>query len=202
VLKEELSQARVATPVTKMKEDASLSRMHDMEQTILNLKLIVEKLHAENKYLRNGRSRQGTTQSAPPTSSSYMSSSDRRKEEVFEKLKVDNERLQKSYNEVLDQNSKLKIDLEVSQAQHHRIGVSCPHCDRKSMDEMATQDIESMRERMQRMEVALDRAKYLVQRANAKERQLKDVIVNLKKRICDLEGIPVISEENSESGKS
>ena len=48
----------------------------------------------------------------------------------------------------------------------------------------------------------LGKAKNLLTSAAAKEKQLREQIFYLKKRVCNLEGVPVISEENSESGEN
>lgn len=172
-----------------------------MEQTILNLKLIVEKLQAENKYVRNNKQHGagGTVSisSSIPLTTAYMSASDRKKEEVYEKLKIDYEKLRRSHKEVLSKSSALQIELELSQSQ--AISASCPHCSRKSMDEMATQDFDSLKEQLQQKTSLLEKAKTLLNRAAAREKQLRETIANLKKKICELEGVPVISEENSET---
>lgn len=164
-----------------------------MEQTILTLKRVIEKLKVENKYLKD--SKNGS--SSAPSTASYMAQTDRKKEEVFEKLKNENEKLQKNYNEMLGKISSLEIELQLSQAQ--AINVSCPHCNR-NFGEMATQDADVLSQHLQQKTVLLEKAKTLLTRAAAKEKHLRDQIFHLKKRVCDLEGVPVISEENSETG--
>lgn len=196
VLKDELAQSHISNVSEKSKhsDSSSTAKLHAMEQTILNLKLIIEKLQAENKYLRNSKHAQ---QSIPQTST-YMSQSDRKKEEIFEKLKIDYEKLQKNHNEIVRKCSQLQVELELSQSQV--ISASCPHCNRKDMDELATQDIDALRQQLQQKVQLLEKAKSLLARAAAKEKHLRETIANLKKKVCDLEGVPVISEENSESG--
>jgi flagellar biosynthesis chaperone FliJ len=193
-----------AASATKSKgnDDPGSSRIHDLEHTILNLRLVVEKQNAENKYLRNAKSRASATTAynVAPATLAYMSASDRKKEEIFEKLKSEYEKLQKSYNELLGKNSRLQIELELSQVQTQTISASCPHCDQKNMDELASHDVDTLRQKLQQRDVVLDKAKFLVTRSLAKERQLRETVANLKKKICELEGVPVISEENSESG--
>lgn len=194
ILKDELAKSHISNGSDKSKHsDSSSSKVHAMEQTILNLKLIIEKLQAENKYLRNSKHA-----AAVPQTSTYMSQSDRKKEEIFERLKIDYEKLQKNHNEVVRKCSQLQIELELTQSQI--ISASCPHCNRKDMDELATQDIDALREQLQQKVQLLEKAKSLLVRAAAKEKHLRESIANLKKKVCDLEGVPVISEENSESG--
>lgn len=167
-----------------------------MEQTILTLRRVIEKLKAENKYLKDSKT---SSSSSSPSTANYMIQSDRKKEELFEKLKNENEKLQTSYNETLVKISSLEIELQLSQAQ--AINVSCPHCNR-NFSEMATQDADVLSQQLQQKSLLLEKAKTLLTRAAAKEKHLREQIFYLKKRVCDLEGVPVISEENSESSRS
>lgn len=164
-----------------------------MEQTILKLKCIIERLQVENKYLKDSK----RPPTAVPSTATYMSQPDRKKEELFEKLKIEHEKLQKTHNDLLDKISSLEIELQLSQAQ--AINVSCPHCN-KNFAEMATQDADVLSQQLQQKTILLEKAKALLTRAAAKEKHLREQIFVLKKRVCDLEGVPVISEENSESG--
>lgn len=165
-----------------------------MEQTILTLKRVIEKLKAENKYLKDSKP---TSSTSVPSTAAYMSQTDRKKEELFEKLKMEHEKLQKSHNDTLVKISSVEIDLQLSQAQS--INVSCPHCNR-NFAEMAAQDADVLSQQLLQKSALLEKAKTLLTRAAAKEKHLREQIFYLKKRVCDLEGVPVISEENSESG--
>lgn len=195
MLKDELAQAHVKAGIPA--EKPSKHHHHDqqqfqaMEQTILTLKRVIEKLKVENKYLKESKT------SSVPSTASYMSQNDRKKEELFEKLRNEHEKLQKNYNEMLSKISALEIELQLSQAQS--INVSCPHCNR-NFGEMAAQDADVLSQQLQQKTSLLEKAKMLLTRAAAKEKHLREQIVHLKKRVCDLEGVPVISEENSESG--
>lgn len=166
---------------------------HQMEQTILTLKRVIEKLKADNKYLKDSK----VGLASVPSTASYMSQTDRKKEELFEKLKIENEKLQAKYNDMVGKVSALEIELQLSQAQV--INVSCPHCN-GNFAEMATQDADVLSQQLQQKIALLEKAKTLLARAAAKEKHLREQIFYLKKRVCDLEGVPVISEENSESG--
>lgn len=164
-----------------------------MEQTILTLKRVIEKLKVENKYLKD--SKNGSSCSVPSTAT-YMSQTDRKKEELFEKLKIEHEKLQKTYNDTLGKISSLEIELQLSQAQAINVNVSCPHCN-NNVGEM---DADVLSQQLQQKTALLEKAKTLLTRAAAKEKHLREQIFYLKKRVCDLEGVPIISEENSESG--
>jgi centrosomal protein CEP290 len=194
VLKDELAQAHVKAgmPVEKPSKHHHDHHQHQaMEQTILTLKRVIEKLKVENKYLKESKP------SSIPSTATYMSQNDRKKEELFEKLRNEHEKLQKNHNEMLGKVSALEIELQLSQAQ--AINVSCPHCNR-NFGEMATQDADVLSQQLQQKTLLLEKAKTLLTRAAAKEKHLREQIFHLKKRVCDLEGVPVISEENSESG--
>jgi hypothetical protein len=207
ILKEELSQAHAVNAGTDKNktqlghhhESSSVNKTQAMEQTILKLQSIVKKLSAENKYLRSStKGSQVSLNSSIPSTPSYMSQSDRKKEEVFEKMKNEHDKLLKLHKDALEKISALEIDLELSQKA--TISASCPHCNRKSYDEMATQDIDSLKQQLEMKDALLNKAKILLNRAASKEKQLKELVMQLKKRCCELEGVPVISEENSESG--
>lgn len=198
VLKDELAQAhaKFGMPPEKPSKHYHDQQQHQaMEQTILTLKRVIEKLKVENKYLKDSKS--GSSLSSVPSTSSYMSSTDRKKEELFEKLKNENEKLQKNCNDQLGKISSLEIELQLSQTQ--AINVSCPHCNR-NFGEMATQDADVLSQQLQQKSSLLEKAKLLLTRAAAKEKHLREQIFLLKKRVCELEGVAVISEENSETG--
>lgn len=201
MLKDEIAQAHVKVDSPEkhkpQHEASSTAHVHAMEQTILKLKRVVEKLQVENKYLKGNSSRQGTATTNISTAT-YMSQNDRKKEEIFEKLKCDYEKLQKSHTELVGKISAMQIELELSQAQS--INVSCPHCN--NVDELATQDIDVLRQQLQQKTALLERARILLQRAAGKEKHLVEKINYLKKRVSELEGVPIISEENSDSNWS
>lgn len=201
MLKDELAQSHSKLGVlmtgkpVKHHDHHQTSQNQAMEQTILTLKRVIEKLKVENKYLKEPKS----CSSSVPSTSSYISQTDRKKEEIFERLKNEHEKLQRSHNETLGKISALEIELQLSQT-HQAITVSCPHCNRIASSEMATQDADVLSQQLQQKTIILEKAKTLLTRAAAKEKHLREQIFHLKKRVCDLEGVPVISEENSESG--
>lgn len=127
-----------------------------------------------------------------------MSQNDRKKEEIFEKLKIEHEKLQKVHAEAISKNSALKIELELLQAQS-AINVSCPHCSSKNLDDFATQDIDVIRQQLQQKTALLEKAKIILQRAAGKEKHLIEKINYYKKRVLEFEGVAIISEENSDS---
>lgn len=177
---------------SKHHHEHSVQQHQAMEQTILTLKRVIEKLKVENKYLKDAKHG-----SSVPSTATYMSQTDRKKEELFERLKMEHEKLQKSNKELLSKISTMQIELELSQAQ--AINVSCPHCNRNN--ELAAQgDADVLSQQLQQKTLLLDKAKTLLSRAAAKEKNLREQITYLKRRVSDLEGVPVISEENSESG--
>ncbi|CRL02221.1 CLUMA_CG015577, isoform A [Clunio marinus] len=195
VLKDELAQAHgkydISAENPSKHSHPNTSQIQAMEQTILTLKRVIERLKAENKHLKD-------LKSATTSTAAYMSQTDRKKEELFEKLKNENEKLLKKYNEMLDKISKLEIELQLSQTSQ-AMNVSCPHCNR-NFNEMVAQDADVLTQQLQQKTALLEKAKTLLARAAAKEKHLREQIFYLKKRVCDLEGVPVISEENSESG--
>lgn len=162
----------------------------------MKLKRVIEKLQVENKHLKGTSSRQSSI-----TTASYMSQNDRKKEETFEKLRSDHEKLQKNYEAVTKlytgKISELQIELELSKDQSTNF--SCPHCNKKSFDELPSHNVDLLIKQNQQKDVLLDKAKLLLQRAAEKDNLSKEKIASLKRRVSELEGLPIISEENSDS---
>ena len=131
--------AKLGTTSEKPSSKHDHHNLHEMEQTIIKLKRSIEKLQDEKKYLKDPKK-------GVPTTVAYMSQSDRKKEELFEKLKIEHEKLQKSSNELLGKISGLEIELKLSQAQ--AINVSCPHCS-KNLSEIANQDADVLSQQLQ-----------------------------------------------------
>lgn len=194
ILKDELAQshAKVDSPEKHKHHEPSVAHIQALEQTILKLKRIVEKLQVENKYLKGTSTRHIST-------ATYMSQNDRKKEEIFEKLKTEHEKLQKTHADSLSKISAMQIELELLQAQT-AINVSCPHCSRKNFEDIPSQDIDVLHQQLQQKTALLEKAKILLQRAAGKEKVLNEKVNYLKKRVSELEGVPFISEENSDSG--
>jgi uncharacterized membrane protein YccC len=170
------------------------SKINEMQQTILSLKRLVERLKSENKHLKDSKS--SVSSSVLPSSSS--STIHNKKDESFEKLKSDYEKLKKMNNELVTRTSALEVELQLTQSQS--ITYSCPHCN-KNLGEMASQDADVLSQQLLHKNQLLEKAKSLLTRSAAKEKQLRSQIEFLKKRISQLEGVPIISEENSESSQ-
>lgn len=182
VLKDELAQAHGQIGVRDggSKHGSSESSNHPMEQTILTMKRVVEKLRAENKYLKEVKSgspaHSSSSSSAAASTATYMNQTDRKKEELYGKLKMENEKMQKKFNEALDKISSLQIESELQQTQQG-INVSCPHCTGKNISEMAAQgDADVLSQQLQQKSMLLDKAKMLLTRAAAKEKHLREQV--------------------------
>lgn len=185
VLKDELAQAHGQIGVRDggSKHGSSESSNHPMEQTILTMKRVVEKLRAENKYLKEVKSgspaHSSSSSSAAISTATYMNQTDRKKEELYGKLKMENEKMQKKFNEALDKISSLQIESELQQTQQG-INVSCPHCTGKNISELAAQgDADVLSQQLQQKSMLLDKAKMLLTRAAAKEKHLREQVRQL-----------------------
>ena len=183
VLKDELAQAHGQAGVRDggSKHGSSESSNHPMEQTILTMKRVVEKLRAENKYLKEVKSgspaHSSSSSSAATSTATYMNQTDRKKEELYGKLKMENEKMQKKFNEALDKISSLQIESELQQTQQG-INVSCPHCTGKNISELAAQgDADVLSQQLQQKSMLLDKAKMLLTRAAAKEKHLREQVI-------------------------
>lgn len=183
VLKDELAQAhgQIGVGDGGPKHGNSENSNHQMEQTILTMKRVVEKLRAENKYLKEVKSGSSANSSssssaAVASTATYMNQTDRKKEELYGMLKMENEKMQKKFNEALDKISSLQIELELQQTQQG-INVSCPHCTGKNLSELAAQgDADVLSQQLQQKSMLLDKAKMLLTRAAAKEKHLREQV--------------------------
>ena len=186
VLKDELAQAHGQIGVRDggSKHGSSESN-HPMEQTILTMKRLIEKLRAENKYLKELKTgspshhSSSSSSGAATSTATYMSQTDRKKEELYGKLKMENEKMQKKFNESLDKISSLQIELELQQTQHG-VNISCPHCTGKNISQLAAQgDADVLSQQLQHKSMLLDKAKMLLTRAAAKEKHLREQVSGL-----------------------
>jgi hypothetical protein len=172
VLKDELSQAHAkSVPKDSAKQsDGQSSTIHQMEQTILTLKRVIERLKSENKYLKDSNKN-------APTSSQVKTS---KRDEFNINIKNDYEKLQKIHNETLDKISALQVELELQQS--YQINFSCPHCNKKNSNDFEidnadlTTQLQFVKDQLQQKTHLLEKAKILLTRAAAKERQLREQV--------------------------
>lgn len=164
------------------------------ETTILSLRNLVEKLKAENKYLKNSK----------------RSCESRVSLNIFNKSKKylfylfifetqvsntdispnDTACLQKMYTESLDKISALQLELTLQS--------KCPHCEKKSrmssMDIQIQDELKYVKEQLIKKSQLLQKAKVLLTRAAAKEKVLKEQVSMWKRKCSELQNVPVIDE--------
>lgn len=169
VLKNELSQANAKGKVSVANQPLS-----DSHQTILALKRLVERLKVENKSLKEGK----------------VPSKESMSKESFEKLKAEYEKMQNLHAEALARVSSLEIELDL----HARAKVEGSGRD-STVD--ALEDAAAIREKLQQRTDLLEKAKLLLTRAAAKEKNLREQIIFWKRKCSELQNVPFI-EETSE----
>uniref|UniRef100_A0A1I8M5X9 Centrosomal protein cep290 n=1 Tax=Musca domestica TaxID=7370 RepID=A0A1I8M5X9_MUSDO len=151
------------------------------EHTIISLRNIVEKLKAENKYLKDGR-RSCESRASIDTPA------------------ADSSRLQQMYSESMDKIAALQMELK---QQHNK----CPHCENKNkssdnpssstlmMSSLSLQDeLRYVKEQLIKKTQLLQKAKVLLTRAAAKEKVLKEQLAMWKRKCSELQNVPVIDE--------
>lgn len=186
-LKDELSQvhAKLGSSGQSSKNTESQASAQQMDQTILRMKRVIETLKTENKHLKDklGPSNQLANQS--------------KKEQHFDKLKSEFDKLHKAYNDALEKVSGLQIELELQS----NVTFSCPHCNIKNMLEMGIDEntdlntqLSIIKEQLHQKSQLLEKAKLMLARAAAKERSLREQIGYFKRRCQELQNIPVIEE--------
>ncbi|XP_053687102.1 centrosomal protein cep290 [Sabethes cyaneus] len=162
-----------------------------LEQTVIALRRIIEKLKVENKQLKETKNatERSKVDGKSPSVSEIIENHDR--------LKKEHEKLQQNYTEALNRVAALQVEVELLSS------ASCPRCHpRNDRQEQDTQEIseeeksrsEELKESLEKKAQLLEKAKILLTRAAAKERHLKDQISLLKRKCSDLQNVPVIDE--------
>ncbi|GAB0100854.1 Centrosomal protein cep290 [Sergentomyia squamirostris] len=141
--------------------------LSDSHQTILALKRIVERLKVENKTLREGK----------------VSGKEVMGKEVFDKLRTDYEKIQNLHAEALARISSLEIELDL----HVRTKIEKPRISPED-------DINVIRDKLLQRTELLEKAKLLLTRAAAKEKNLREQIIFWKRKCSELQNVPFIEE--------
>ncbi|XP_049315181.1 centrosomal protein cep290 [Bactrocera dorsalis] len=167
-LKEEMAQSEARRELCKctgIKVNTQLGQ--SAEQTILSLRGIVEKLRAENKFLKDGRR-----------------SCDSRN--TNEAANADLSRLQKLYSESLDKVAGLQDELNRK--------AKCKICSKAQNMAQTNDELAFIKEQLSKKTQLLQKAKFILTRAAAKEKVLKEQLLMWKRKCSELQNVPVIDE--------
>uniref|UniRef100_A0A182P6A9 Uncharacterized protein n=1 Tax=Anopheles epiroticus TaxID=199890 RepID=A0A182P6A9_9DIPT len=168
-------------------------RNANLEQTVLTLKRMIEKLRVENKHLKDHRNRDRlASTAASPTNPPIETIA----KELYDRLKREHEKLQQSLTEALNKVSVQQVEIELLSS------VTCTRCKVRGNGEPTTLGTnraetsgdEQLRDKLEKKSQLLEKAKILLQRAAAKERYLKEQIDLLRRKCSDLQNVPVIDE--------
>lgn len=194
MLKEELSKVTAGCPETinfdnlcqrcsrcSTSGSATNSELVDynskLEQTVIALRRVVEKLKVENKQLKENKPCPMTTANDRKSALGMVS------KESYERLQKEHDKLQQNYTEALNRVAALQVEVELLSS------VTCPRCHPR---EGASQESEP--DLLEKKTQLLEKAKILLSRAAAKERYLKEQIALLRRKCSDLQNVPVIDE--------
>ncbi|XP_053665459.1 centrosomal protein cep290 [Anopheles marshallii] len=203
-LKEEIAKATAGCPESINFENLCIrcsrrsgsndlvERNANLEQTVLTLKRMIEKLRVENKHLKEHRNRERAANaesvSNPPNETIAK--------ELYDRLKKEHEKLQQNLTEALNKVSVQQVEIELLSS------VTCTRCKVRcsgetmaagaNRDEVAAD--EALKDKLEKKSQLLEKAKILLQRAAAKERYLKEQIDLLRRKCSDLQNVPVIDE--------
>ncbi|XP_050073275.1 centrosomal protein cep290 [Anopheles maculipalpis] len=200
VLKEEIAKATAGCPESINFENLCVrcsrrsgsndlaERNANLEQTVLTLKRMIEKLRAENKHLKDHRSRERATSAESLTSPPNETIA----KELYDRLKKEHEKLQQNLTEALNKVSVQQVEIELLSS------VTCTRCKVRCSGESTMGDAgdgdEALKDKLEKKSQLLEKAKILLQRAAAKERYLKEQIDLLRRKCSDLQNVPVIDE--------
>uniref|UniRef100_A0A1B0BPV2 Centrosomal protein cep290 n=1 Tax=Glossina palpalis gambiensis TaxID=67801 RepID=A0A1B0BPV2_9MUSC len=168
-LKEEIASSEARRQLCKCSGvKVNLQTGQPAEHTILSLRNLVEKLKAENKYLKDGR------RSSESRSSSEAAN--------------DTARLQQKLHDSLDKISSLELKLKAPS--------KCPHCEsrQKVAPPPLQEELKYIKEQLHKKTQLLQKAKVLLTRAAAKEKVLKEQLTMWKRKCFELQNVPVIEE--------
>uniref|UniRef100_A0A1I8PMX4 Centrosomal protein of 290kDa coiled-coil region domain-containing protein n=1 Tax=Stomoxys calcitrans TaxID=35570 RepID=A0A1I8PMX4_STOCA len=169
-LKEERASSEARRELCKCNGlKVNLQSGQSAEHTIISLRNIVEKLRAENKYLKDGRR---SCESRTSTEAS-----------------ADSIRLQQLYTESMEKIAALQMELKQQ--------IKCPHCENKQkmLDTSPVHDeLCYVKEQLIKKTQLLQKAKVLLTRAAAKEKVLKEQLAMWKRKCSELQNVPVIDE--------
>uniref|UniRef100_A0A1B0CJF3 Uncharacterized protein n=1 Tax=Lutzomyia longipalpis TaxID=7200 RepID=A0A1B0CJF3_LUTLO len=171
VLKNELTQATAKGSLPSTSQPLS-----DSHQTILALRRIVERLKVENKTLRESKipGKEGISK------------------EAYEKLRTEYEKIQTLHTEALARIASLEVELDL----HAKTNTEAAAAG-KTSPEHSSDDVAAIREKLRHRTELLEKAKLLLTRAAAKEKNLREQIIFWKRKCSELQNVPFI-EETSE----
>nr|XP_029732494.1 centrosomal protein cep290 [Aedes albopictus] len=194
VLKEELSKVTAGCPETINFDNlcqrcsrsstagaASNSELADynskLEQTVIALRRVVEKLKVENKQLKENKAYSSGVANDRKSALGVT-------KESYDRLQKEYDKLQQNYTEALNRVAALQVEVELLSS------VTCSRCHPR---EGAAQEPEQP-DLLEKKTQLLEKAKILLSRAAAKERYLKEQIALLRRKCSDLQNVPVIDE--------
>lgn len=162
---------------------------------------MIDKLKTETRP-KSGRSNGATTPgtSKSPEKTTTTVSQQGVSNEMYENLKLEFHKMQKAYGELTEKLSSMQVELQL-QAGH------CSQCGGRRYSSSSSSesgeitDLESemkrLKDKLTEKTRLLDKAKILLTRAAAKEKNLREQISYLRRRCSELQNVPVI-EETSE----
>ncbi|XP_058831410.1 centrosomal protein cep290 [Topomyia yanbarensis] len=204
VLKEELTKATTGCPETinfdnlcqrcarsNVGGTATTSELASynakLEQTVIALRRVVEKLKVDNKQLKEVKPSSATSLNGKMSIEAVK--------ENYDRLKREHDKLQQNYNEALNRVAALQVEVELLSS------ANCPRCypreekqDLPEETEEGKAKSEELKENLEKKTQLLEKAKLLLTRAAAKERYLKEQISLLRRKCSDLQNVPVIDE--------
>uniref|UniRef100_A0A182WIJ6 Uncharacterized protein n=1 Tax=Anopheles minimus TaxID=112268 RepID=A0A182WIJ6_9DIPT len=167
-----------------------IERNANLEQTVLTLKRMIEKLRVENKHLKEHRNRER----AANAESLHNPPNETIAKELYDRLKKEHEKLQQNLTEALNKVSVQQVEIELLSS------VTCTRCkvrygeEPKGTNRDDAAEDEALKDKLEKKSQLLEKAKILLQRAAAKERYLKEQIDLLRRKCSDLQNVPVIDE--------
>lgn len=126
---------------------------------------------------------------APPKSKSPVS------RDMYDNLRAEFEKMQKMYSEVTEKLTSLHVELQLQTEGCTKCQVSGRRDSESGSEKAVSEEAdETIRQKLAEKTKLLERAKILLTRAAAKEKNLREQIAYLRRRCSELQNVPVIEE--------
>ncbi|XP_063698238.1 centrosomal protein Cep290 [Culicoides brevitarsis] len=197
-IKGELIRSKGAIDAAKETITQERNKNQQLEKTVATLRAMIDKLKTESRP-KSGRSSTPTTKSPEK----QQPSTSRVSNEMYENLQSEFHKMQKAYNELTEKLTSMQVELQLQTG-------TCSNCGGRRYSESSSSEsvgsgeipdleteLKRLKEKLTEKTRLLDKAKILLTRAAAKEKNLREQISYLRRRCSELQNVPVI-EETSE----
>uniref|UniRef100_A0A336MYZ6 CSON010421 protein n=1 Tax=Culicoides sonorensis TaxID=179676 RepID=A0A336MYZ6_CULSO len=193
-IKGELIRAKSGLDTSKETINIEKNKNQQLEKTVTTLRAMIDKLKTEQ------RPKSGRSITAPSKSPEKTPTHQGISPEIHENLQSEFNKMQKAYAELTEKLSSMQVELQLQTGHCSQCG-GRRYSSSSSSESGEVNDLETefkrCKEKLIEKSRLLDKAKILLTRAAAKEKNMREQIAYLRRRCSELQNVPVI-EETSE----